>query len=135
MTGGTYTLLLRLDEPAEFGVGALGPVRFDAGWYAYTGSAHGPGGFARVDRHRRVAEEGTDVPHWHVDYLLEAATLEAAHTLPGADRECEFARSLPGGRVAGFGASDCRCDSHLAVSADRTPLRAALESAYGAQDG
>lgn len=134
LTGGTYTLLLRLDEPVEFTVGALGTVAFEAGWYAYTGSAQGPGGFARVDRHRRVATEGTDAPHWHVDYLLPRVRVADVYTLPGADLECEVARSLPGERVAGFGASDCPCSSHLAVSTEAAPLRAALEGSYGEPD-
>lgn len=129
MTEGTYTLLLYLDEPARIEVGALGAHAFDAGWYAYTGSAFGPGGFARVDRHRRVAREGTDSPHWHVDYLLAEANVADVYTLAGRDRECAIAGSLPGERIDGFGASDCDCEAHL-VHAAAPQLRAALQRAY-----
>lgn len=130
MTRGTYTLLLSLDEPARIEVGALGDRRFAPGWYAYTGSAFGPGGFKRVERHRRVAREGTANPHWHVDYLLPRATLADVYTVADADRECAVARALPGERMAGFGASDCDCRSHLVFAEDERSLRAALAAAY-----
>lgn len=54
-TGGTYTLLIALADQTTHEVGRLGRVDLPAGHYAYTGSALGPGGFARVDRHRAVA--------------------------------------------------------------------------------
>ncbi|MFC6724907.1 DUF123 domain-containing protein, partial [Halobium palmae] len=67
--GGTYTLLFELAESTSLEVGALGTHTVPAGWYAYTGSALGSGGFARVCRHERVAAGDHDVRHWHVDYL------------------------------------------------------------------
>lgn len=127
---GTYTLLLWLDRPMRLTVGALGERSFGAGSYAYTGSAFGPGGFSRVERHRRVAAGELDTRHWHVDYLLTEATVRAVYTAPGEAIECEVARWLPGERVPGFGATDCGCDSHLAVSTAEVPLRAALERRY-----
>jgi Uri superfamily endonuclease len=127
---GTYTLLLGLDRPTRLTVGTLGERSFGAGAYAYTGSAFGPGGLGRVERHRCVAAGGLETRHWHVDHLLGEARLRAAYTAPGAAIECEVARSLPGERVAGFGASDCGCDAHLAFTAADTPLRAALERWY-----
>ena len=69
MNGGTYTLLLSLPDPTTVAVGALGEFDLPAGAYAYTGSALGTGGFARVERHRRVARGDHDVRHWHVDHL------------------------------------------------------------------
>jgi len=36
---GLYELRIRLRRPATITVGALGRVRFPAGWYVYTGSA------------------------------------------------------------------------------------------------
>lgn len=130
MTAGTYTLLLSLEEPARIEVGALGDRQFAPGWYAYTGSAFGPGGFERVERHRRVAREGVADPHWHVDYLLPAATVEGAFTRVGVAQECAIARALPGERVAGFGASDCDCPSHLAHAGTQRALRAPLQRLY-----
>lgn len=134
MATGTYSLLLGLDRPATIAVGALGERRFRPGVYAYTGSAFGPGGFARVERHRRVAAEAVDVRHWHVDYLLPSTTVRDVFTAPDEAIECTVARRLPGDRVAGFGASDCRCDSHLAYAPEESTLRRSLERLYGTTD-
>ncbi len=132
MTQGTYTLLLELSQSATIEVGALGEYLFDAGWYAYTGSAFGPGGFSRVDRHRELAAGDRDTRHWHIDYLLghPAATLVTVYRSPGVDRECAIAQSLPGDRIAAFGASDCACTSHLAVADTRDTLASALQDVH-----
>ncbi|MFB6126178.1 MAG: DUF123 domain-containing protein [Halolamina sp.] len=115
--GGTYTLLVDVARDVTVEVGALGELRFPAGGYAYTGSALGSGGFARVARHRRVADGDHDVRHWHVDYVLghPATDLVGVEVVGGADVECRVARSLPAGPHEGFGASDCGCHSHLAA--------------------
>ncbi|MDY6770104.1 MAG: GIY-YIG nuclease family protein [Candidatus Nanohaloarchaea archaeon] len=129
---GTYTLLIRLAADAAITVGALGELEFDHGFYGYTGSAFGPGGFARVDRHRRTAAGDNETRHWHIDHLLahpEAAIVDV-FTLEGEDRECDIAQELPGEPVDGFGASDCSCGSHLMFSRDRDELAAALASVY-----
>ncbi|AXG11365.1 GIY-YIG nuclease family protein [Haloplanus rubicundus] len=130
--GGTYTLLLSLPDPAEIAVGALGTHALPAGAYAYTGSALGSGGFARVDRHRRVAAGDHDTRHWHVDYLTGHPTTELVGvvTSPGVDAECAVAARLPDGPVAGFGASDCGCRSHLAVGRGIESIRTAVEAAH-----
>ncbi|MFB6150818.1 MAG: DUF123 domain-containing protein [Haloarculaceae archaeon] len=130
---GTYTLVVELADPARIAVGALGEYAFDAGWYAYTGSAFGPGGFARVDRHRELAAGERDARHWHVDYLLghPAASVDAVVRTPGADVECAVARAVAGERVPGFGASDCDCDSHLAYAEERATLVSSVERAHG----
>lgn len=113
---GTYVLILNLPRPITVRVGRLGRFHFQAGWYAYVGSARGPGGLAvRLNRHLRLSKS----LHWHVDYLR-------AHTRPVAIwyavgdcvRECAWAQTLaelPGARipVPRFGASDCRCPAHL----------------------
>ncbi|NKE35765.1 GIY-YIG nuclease family protein [Natronococcus sp. JC468] len=129
--GGTYVLAIDVEAPTSLTVGALGELAFEEETYAYIGSAFGPGGFARLDRHRELARGERDVRHWHVDYLLghEAASLEAAVRFPDADRECELAGTLPGEAVPGFGSSDCDCGSHLL----ETPgLEALLEAAADA---
>lgn len=117
--GGTYTLLVDLRAPATIEVGALGERRFEAGPYAYTGSALGAGGFSRVDRHRRTARGDHDVRHWHVDYLLGHPDTRIDHVVRsvGVDVECPVADRLPAGPADGFGASDCGCRSHLAALA------------------
>jgi endonuclease-3 len=134
MTGGTYTLVLSTTSDEPVAVGALGDIEFPADWYAYTGSALGPGGFARVDRHRAVASGDNDARHWHVDYLLgDDATSVGTVVTTAADVECAVARRLAdavGGGVPDFGCSDCDCRSHLVGCADRADLVAAVERAH-----
>jgi len=123
---GTYTLLIRVEEPTEIEVGALGDVRFDDALYAYTGSAFGAGGLSRVERHARVDSGENGARHWHVDYLLgaEETVLVGAYTTPD-DAEDEIARAIQGDAVPRFGASDSPCNSHL-----KRTTREAVEEAY-----
>ncbi len=114
---GTYALVLRLDRPRPFTVGALGSFVLQRGRYLYLGSARGPGGLAaRLAHHRRPPAR----PHWHVDYLRVAgARPVAVGWMEGAARrECAWAQgalALPGAEapIPRFGASDCRCLTHL----------------------
>ncbi|SDJ36630.1 GIY-YIG nuclease family protein [Natronorubrum texcoconense] len=131
--GGTYVLVLDLARATTIEVGALGQIEFDAGTYAYVGSAFGPGGFARVDRHRELAAGERNARHWHIDYLLGYAetTLETAMTFPDADRECELAATLPGEPVADFGASDCDCSAHLLAAPGLETVRDAAVAEGG----
>jgi Uri superfamily endonuclease len=100
-------------------VGKLGEIAFPAGCYLYVGSALGPGGLrARLERHRRRLGKSKHA-HWHIDYLRERATWAGAWGQATGERlECAWAaamRSLPDVEVGapGFGASDCRCQTHL----------------------
>lgn len=129
MTVGTYTLLIEVPQSITITVGALGDRTFDAGWYAYTGSAFGPGGFARIDRHRELAAGERETRHWHIDYLLGAdcTRLDTVYRSPDVDRECQIAAALPGDPIASFGASDCSCNSHLSYHPNRDVLTTALE--------
>jgi Uri superfamily endonuclease len=114
---GCYALVLRLAGPQTLTIGGLGSHDLAAGWYAYCGSAQGPGGLrGRVGRHLRPAAVG----RWHVDHLRAAATVVAVWLWPGAPRthECALAAYLAAGpgaarAVPGFGSSDCRCAGHL----------------------
>ena len=113
---GTYVLVLHLPHMVTVDVGRLGRFQFPAGWYAYAGSAHGPGGLAsRTSRHLRSVKP----LHWHVDYLrAHAGPIEIWYATGAQKRECAWARALvdlPGASVPapGFGASDCRCSTHL----------------------
>jgi Uri superfamily endonuclease len=113
---GTYGLLLRLDGRWEVEVGRLGRFVFVAGYYLYVGSALGPGGLAaRLGRHLR-GEKG---PIWHIDYLRAVGVVTAVCWLESPVRyEHEWAtvaQQLPGATipVPRFGASDCRCSTHL----------------------
>ena len=112
---GAYILLLRLSKPVELALPRLAQTSCLPGWFAYAGSANGPGGIrARVRRHFRPHKK----LHWHIDRLTEEAAEIAALPVVGGD-ECQLIGRLhdcPGFHVAakGFGSSDCRtCDSHL----------------------
>lgn len=122
---GTYVLLLHQEASQRIAVGALGAVEFPAGWYMYVGSAHGPGGLAaRLARHRRRRKERL---HWHIDYTRAHMELVEVWTSScDARQECEWAAAasaLAGASVIAprFGASDCKCVSHL-FHFDRRPL-------------
>lgn len=133
MTGGTYTLVVAVPTRRTAAVGALGEVTFDPGWYAYTGSALGPGGFARVERHRAVAAGDREGGHWHVDALLAAdgTTVDQVVRSEAAAVECAVARTIDAGQpVAGFGCTDCDCDSHLTFTPAREGLLAAVERSH-----
>ncbi len=127
---GSYVLVLRLPAPARLKVGKLGEFTFEPGWYLYCGSAIG-GLRGRVARHLRPDHR----VHWHIDYLnlkSSGATVEEIWWAEGRTRrECEWSEAiavLPGMSrpVAGFGASDCRCDSHLIYAPER-PSRGAVD--------
>jgi endonuclease-3 len=127
---GTYTLAIALKTPVEVAIGAAGTFVFEAELLAYTGSAFGPGGLDRVDRHRQVATRKRDTRHWHVDHVLghEYTRLEAAWVTPGERVECEVHQALPGREVP-IGASDCSCRGHLR-SGERGRLAAAFHEEH-----
>lgn len=106
---------IETESEIDIDIGALGTITFDPGRYAYVGSAFGPGGFARVDRHREIARGDRETRHWHVDYVLghPDVGLETIARFPDDDRECDLADTLPGEPVPGVGASDCDCPAHL----------------------
>ncbi|MFQ3294881.1 MAG: Uri superfamily endonuclease [Halobacteriales archaeon] len=132
MASGTYTLVIELERPVAIDIGALGRRELDAGWFAYSGTAFGPGGFARIDRHRAVEEGRNETRHWHVDYLLGDAqsAISAVYRTPGIDAECRFSNAIPGRSIEGFGASDCDCDSHLVYNTTRQDLQSALQELH-----
>jgi len=126
---GSYLLIIECEQSTEITVGALGNLAFEAGLYGYVGSAFGPGGLSRVDRHRRIAAGDHDVRHWHVDYLLgaEATRLVAVETFVDRDVECTLATALSKAdcrHVDAFGSSDCDCVSHLWGPTGRSTLEA-----------
>jgi Uri superfamily endonuclease len=114
---GTYLLALWLCQEETVSVGRLGTHLFPAGWYLYVGSARGPGGVAaRLNRHARHLGCNKR-PHWHIDFLRERAVWAGAWAGPDL-LECAWAaeiQRLPHARsvVRRFGASDCRCATHL----------------------
>jgi Uri superfamily endonuclease len=68
---GTYILIVSVAQMKRLEIGRLGVFDIIPGFYAYVGSAFGPGGIrARVGHHL----ESVAAPHWHIDYLLCFAT-------------------------------------------------------------
>lgn len=135
---GTYVLALWLGSPRRVVIGRLGEFKFPAGWYLYVGSALGPGGVrARVQRHWRHLRSGKRA-HWHVDYLREQAIWGGAWACDSDQGlECHWAaalRLLPRARVIapGFGASDCRCPTHL-IHVPALPAEEWFTSTLGAE--
>ena len=130
---GSYLLLLELSSSRTIQVGKLGSFLFPAGWYVYAGSALG-GLEARVARHQRPSS----VRRWHLDYLRAEAIIEDAVLFPGPGRrECELARALlamPGASIPAprFGASDCRCPTHLVRFSARPSLEFIAAASGGA---
>jgi Uri superfamily endonuclease len=113
---GTYILVLQLIQGCAIHVGALGSLNFQPGFYAYVGSAFGPGGLrARVAHHLSTIHKF----QWHIDYLRQKAdVVEVWFSCDPARREHEWAgvfTFMPGVSMpfAGFGASDCDCLTHL----------------------
>lgn len=127
---GTYTLIMFLKEPCRLKVGALGELYFNEGYYAYTGSALGSGGFARVGRHRAVATGKNKTKQWHIDYLLPYVEVVDVMTSPRP--ECSVAGGIDQylARVPGFGCSDCRCPAHLHYSEDLEKVKKAARKAH-----
>jgi sugar fermentation stimulation protein A len=110
---GSYLITLHLAEPAAIIIGALGTIYFQAGWYAYAGSAQ-RGLAARMARHLRKTRKAR---HWHLDYLTPLASdMEAWPVASERNLECGLAtalRGIGGQEIPGFGSSDCGCRSHL----------------------
>ncbi len=131
---GTYILFAHLDHETTLSIGRLGDFDFPAGYYCYVGSARGPGGLqARLARHLRARKR----PRWHVDYLLQVATITEIWRASSFERlECRWAEALlhlTGATlpVPRFGSSDCGCAAHLflfgalpSLTAFRTQLSA-----------
>lgn len=127
---GTYSLLLELAEPTRITVGALGSIQFPPGYYAYTGSAFGAGGFARIDRHHRVHTGENQTRHWHIDYLLPHVKMTQVFRAHNVDDECGISNRLPGDPLRKFGSSDCSCPSHLRYTPNKHQLETALAEEY-----
>lgn len=116
---GSYALLMYASEPVELAAGKLGVLFCPSGYYLYCGSAFGSGGLpARVGHHKRMSTR----PHWHVDYLRQKIPLiEVWYCFEGRNLEHQWSELMLQRRgcsilFAGFGASDCRCESHLIYS-------------------
>ncbi|MCX6985830.1 MAG: GIY-YIG nuclease family protein [Lentisphaerae bacterium] len=110
---GVYILVMSLPRRSCIKIGSLGVIDFKKGFYAYTGSAMG-GLEQRIRRHLRREKK----LHWHVDYLIRKAEIREVHIKETDSKqdECLASATLAhdgGTPINKFGASDCRCGSHL----------------------
>ena len=120
---GVYVLIIQVGEDTEVDVGALGRIAFRKGLYAYVGSAQ-TNLEKRINRHLRKKKR----KFWHIDYLLDndvAKIVKVFFKEANNAEECKIAkvigeRSEP---IAGFGCSDCNCQSHLFQLKDYEFLR------------
>ena len=119
---GTYALVLPAASKKSIEIGKIGAIEIKSGFYLYVGSAFGPGGVkARIKHHVKKSSR----PHWHIDYLT--ANLppdEVWYSYDRKHREHQWVKVLAGVKGAsipldGFGASDCKCSSHLFSFATR----------------
>jgi Uri superfamily endonuclease len=105
---------LFLEKAMTIRVGALGRFRFPRGYYMYIGSAMN-GLDGRVRRHLARDKQ----LFWHIDYFLKHARIVDVWTQQGRRRlECAWAARVLALETADviaerFGASDCRCRTHL----------------------
>jgi len=123
---GSYVLLIELPEEQILAIGSLKVVRFHRGYYAYVGSAMG--GFkSRLNRHLK----GNKRPHWHIDYLLQKASINNIIVYGTNDRiECAIAQALSHqfDSTSGFGSSDCKCHSHLFFATNGSQMKSKVIS-------
>ena len=125
---GSYVLLVQLPKEQTITIGSLRAIRFPGGYYAYVGSAMG-GLKSRLSRHLKENKK----PHWHIDYLLQRASISGIILCETGDRvECNIAQALSHqfDSIPGFGSSDCQCRSHLFFAADemKSTIMATLNS-------
>lgn len=101
-------------------MGKLPETNFKRGIYLYVGRAKN-GLQGRIKRHLRKEKK----TFWHIDYLLQKAEVQEVWIKRDFFDECRTAleikkilkdSSFP---FKKFGASDCRCESHLFYLAER----------------
>ena len=125
---GTYAVILHVPRMKKISIGVLGEWMIETGYYAYIGSAFGPGGLrGRLGHH--VQSRGHAKAHWHIDYLRSIAEIdEIWWTDDAIKREHGWAfifheqmdTETP---IKGFGSSDCACVSHLFYSHRKPNIR------------
>ena len=125
---GGYLLLTKLPEEEKITVGRMGSQYFPRGYYLYAGSAMN-GLKRRIDRHLKKQKR----LHWHIDYLLEKASIEEIICIETENKiECELAQRLGNilAWVPGFGASDCKCKSHLYFAKNKSTLKKKIKEIF-----
>jgi len=113
---GTYILLLHLPADVILTFPRLGKFTLPAGFYAYVGSAFGPGGLPAAFKHHLTPSASPRTP---IEQLQQVAALEEIWFAAGEENRqhvwADLLLAVPGGMnlIDGFGADDCDCDSHL----------------------
>ena len=134
---GTYVLIASVAQMKRSEIGRLGNYDIIPGFYAYVGSAFGPGGLrARIHHYL----ESVAQPHWHIDYLLALAEpVEVWYALAGRKLEQDLAEVLERSAswrmpIPRFGASDYHRSraSHLFYSKRRPSLNRFRQEVNGA---
>ncbi len=118
---GIYLLVAKLNMATSLEIGNRKAFVLNQGFYGYVGSALA-GLEKRIARHLRAEKKH----HWHIDYLLDCATIQAVIYAETEQRkECSVANTLSRTltSIPGFGSSDCKCRSHLFFSASSTSLK------------
>lgn len=118
---GSYILIVEIPRQVRMEVGALGPLEFSQGFYAYCGSAMGGLG-ARINRHLRRKKK----IQWHIDYLVAKGRIREVMCAVTNERlECQLAAGLCNAfnTYPGFGSSDCHCPGHLFFSEELPALQ------------
>lgn len=125
---GIYVLLIELPKDRAIKVGGLGKIFFPQGFYAYVGSAMN-GLNQRISRHLRKDK----AIHWHVDYLLKKAQVKDVTVYKTEEQlECALAKllTLEFNSIPGFGASDCKCESHLFFGSHFEKMKSGVIEAF-----
>ncbi len=129
--------MLRCSRACAVVVDSLGSMNVEPGLYLYLGSAFGPGGIeARLARHAARSK----AKRWHIDYLRPRTSLvEAWFSTALVQLEHDWAAralALPNAVVPlpRFGASDCRCASHLLRFPDSDSSSRSIEQTLAASD-
>ena len=123
---GSYVLTLHLKNSRVISIGKLGEYSFSAGFYAYVGSAFGPGGLTARLNHHLFSSAAS---RWHIDYLRRHASIEEVWlSQMEACREHLWAAALnklntSGCHFKNFGCSDCECFTHLFHFRQPPPLQ------------
>jgi Uri superfamily endonuclease len=124
---------MRCSSDQQVEVGKLGRLQLRLGFYVYVGSAFGPGGLkARIAHHVKISPH----PHWHIDYLRSILHLNKVwYTYDSERHEHHWADTLSGLKgatipLAGFGASDCSCNSHLFALTAQPSIRSFRRRLY-----
>jgi Uri superfamily endonuclease len=111
---GTYVLVLYVASERSIEYGRGRAATFGEGYYLYVGSAL-KGLKGRLSRHFTHPAR----LHWHIDRLLcHARLVEVWYRKDREHRECAWAKRLLVAEALrptpfAFGASDCRCHTHL----------------------